>query len=595
MANEHSEEMAIVLFADLVGSAEISNQLGIAGYRDVVHELQRVLIRAYDDLFEKLPEPQKAQVIVPDKRGDEVLVILRAGEPKPNVNTELIESKLVYWSEFAIQVAIGMRMRWLASDWNSNRLRDTKSHTDIAIGIHAGPVSVHTSKVGAKAEGATINYAKRVETASRSGRRSRIVVSHTVHHWLERGSLRLSFARMDEVQMKGFPSSAPTYELVTYGVGAREPFVNEDAIPVLEQLTVAYPDDTFVLTALGDHFYKSQRWHKAARGFRQLTMIAPDLPDAWHRLGQSYYYLLQFKDAAWAYNRALEKRPHSPHVLRNMAISYRVTAWYSDRDSIADAFALAIETAERSFQVAIHMLRSGEYRDRIAEREVLDTRRTWARTLGEMVFRTVEICHGDSENLSKLLPSAELAVRIARQATIETERLQATGVDSDVHPWECKATEAIAQLSVMAVCDSERRREMRLRALSLIKESIRRGRSEKNRNWRAMHGVGTNQWVRGLVHWLDWKQTGRKRSVLAAVISFRMAIGDRYDAYWVRDICDRARSMKQGQVEAELGRLLERLDDPRSFWARHSAEEIATRDIPDSPRLGRGPDYSMHG
>jgi tetratricopeptide (TPR) repeat protein len=104
-------------------------------------------------------------------RGDEVCIILYTNEQQDALRV--------------LELAILLKVAWLVSNYNEERIKNYKPPIEIGIGINTGPVIVFEQdgeKEKFKAEGYAINVAKRVETHSRDGHYSRIMVSYTTRN-----------------------------------------------------------------------------------------------------------------------------------------------------------------------------------------------------------------------------------------------------------------------------------------------------------------------------------------------------------------------------------------------------------------------------
>src|SRR5207247_8126259 len=120
----------------------------------------------------------------------------------------------------AIYIAAEIKRRWLLSEFNKRRIREGKVFYDLAIGIHCGNVMI-THHPGTdrpfNAEGYAINLAKRIETKSRDGELSRIMISKNVFDRTAEYSIPVQAEFRGDVELRGMYGSCPIYELSVYG------------------------------------------------------------------------------------------------------------------------------------------------------------------------------------------------------------------------------------------------------------------------------------------------------------------------------------------------------------------------------------------
>jgi len=205
---------ALLLFTDIVDSSVHSSILGITTYA------RRVL--KFHKLFRELGEVYFPEAVAPnlltewgriDLRGDEGIVFL--------LNTNKTETELMMR---AVKFAFELKTRWLLinREWIKSLLNipDPPPRVmDIAVGMHYGQVSSVVKQVVEDGEsrikiegiiGYSINYAKRVESASRVGRYSRIFLSKEAAHLLAYSDI---FLHKHNVSMKGVGETEEVYEV----------------------------------------------------------------------------------------------------------------------------------------------------------------------------------------------------------------------------------------------------------------------------------------------------------------------------------------------------------------------------------------------
>lgn len=202
---------ALLLFTDVIDSSVHSSILGITTYAKRVikfHELFEDLGKIY------FPEVYSADRISEwgkvDTHGDEGLVLLLDSDHK---GTELVFK--------AVRFAFELKTRWYLAnkEWLAREQPDPPPRgMDIAIGVHYGEVS-SIVKLEVKDEqrniiddiiGYSINYAKRVESASRVGKYSKVFLSKDAAHLLAYSDV---FLYKHNVSLKGVGETEEVYEV----------------------------------------------------------------------------------------------------------------------------------------------------------------------------------------------------------------------------------------------------------------------------------------------------------------------------------------------------------------------------------------------
>ena len=162
---------AIILFVDVVGCSEISNHLDLKDYNHFISIFQR--------FFKDVCESYKKEVyeehdfFQSEPRGDEGCLQIFVSKNK--------NESLAGDIDVAITIALDLKRRWLMTEYNQKRIEQGLLPADLAIGIHFGQVYVKNNK----AEGYTINLAKRIESASREGKFTHILLSESAHGQLD--------------------------------------------------------------------------------------------------------------------------------------------------------------------------------------------------------------------------------------------------------------------------------------------------------------------------------------------------------------------------------------------------------------------------
>jgi class 3 adenylate cyclase len=216
----------LMLFADLVGSTDVAVEASPSSYsRQYVASFHHAARRAYTFVAAKKPAFKGhvfAKVIErPHLAGDEV----RSFSVMPGRGThrdDIVGS--------AVAFAYAIKLLWLASPYNLGRILNKQFPRDLSVGIHIGPaVEVPCPRGENQVASLHINLAKRIETAAKEGKESRIFASYEVrdhfHAWTRRQHTKgetkhkppLLFTKFEirdnPDQVKGIPKPLTLFEL----------------------------------------------------------------------------------------------------------------------------------------------------------------------------------------------------------------------------------------------------------------------------------------------------------------------------------------------------------------------------------------------
>lgn len=162
------------MFVDIIGASEVSNNLGPKSYANFVGLFQELFDKScakYVDLYLKA---HKDKAIKYSARGDEGIFMAYVHESEESTSSMI---------DVAIHIALDLKRRWTICYWNKEqRINNGILPIDIAVGIHIGMVYLRENNSGEiQPEGYAINLAKRVESNSRRGFYTRILVSEAAH------------------------------------------------------------------------------------------------------------------------------------------------------------------------------------------------------------------------------------------------------------------------------------------------------------------------------------------------------------------------------------------------------------------------------
>ncbi len=190
---------AIILFADIIGASEISNNCSVEDYDRYISDFHRQAIELKEIIFEGYNEPDQMEFVT---RGDEVVLILHSDDKREDLR-------------LAIIFAFYLKLAWFHGLLNRERVKDQLDPREIAIGIHQGPVifsphpydkhlkEKHTQTLRFSSEGYAINLAKRIEGKARMGKSSRIFLSETAHYLVDEPRQQITFEEPKQFNLKG--------------------------------------------------------------------------------------------------------------------------------------------------------------------------------------------------------------------------------------------------------------------------------------------------------------------------------------------------------------------------------------------------------
>ncbi len=114
-----------------------------------------------------------------------------------------------------VMLAIKLKLSWLVEKENLERLKNDLHPFDIGIGLHFGKVAYlkDKEKIKFKIEGYSINYAKRVESFSRYGNYSNLMVSEDFYNKIQDNYLFWEKHKPPIDSMKGISGLQYLYEL----------------------------------------------------------------------------------------------------------------------------------------------------------------------------------------------------------------------------------------------------------------------------------------------------------------------------------------------------------------------------------------------
>lgn len=194
----------VILFADVVGCSEISNHKTLAGYSKFITSFQKCFEKVCK-YYEENEYKNRKEYFDYETRGDEgCLKIYPPG------------SYLADDIDIALNIALDLKRMWLLEE--DNNIRITESGLlpiEIAIGIHSGKAWLKEDEGVYKPEGYAINLTKRIESDSRKGEFSRILISESSYNHINhlRDERTYRFREPFTITPKGISQNIKVFEV----------------------------------------------------------------------------------------------------------------------------------------------------------------------------------------------------------------------------------------------------------------------------------------------------------------------------------------------------------------------------------------------
>lgn len=203
--------VATLLFADLVNSTEMSKNLTLHEYDDMIIDFQGTMYEIVSHHLDHFGYAGNGNDSHWSIAGDEMRLFLYSGSTTFDVRNALL-------------IALKIKLGWLASAFNDRILKEGRIVSRIGVGINCGKVikdvrewRVRMGEDRPTIEGYAINVAKRIESTSRDGNAYQIMVGDSLYRKCqESSSLNVAFGRPRGLEFKGLGQKIPVYEVVSF-------------------------------------------------------------------------------------------------------------------------------------------------------------------------------------------------------------------------------------------------------------------------------------------------------------------------------------------------------------------------------------------
>jgi tetratricopeptide (TPR) repeat protein len=381
---------AVILFADIMNSSELANNLSLDDYCNfVIIPFQEVAYQVVKKYLGK--EMQQNAVRI---EGEEVRIILYSDTLSPY-------EKLLK----AMQIARELKIGFSLTPFNLDRIEAGKRPEDIGVGINIGEVKfIHnrnTDKV--VPEGYAITIGKRVEDTSREkGAYTKIMLSRSAYQEALKHEMKISLTNVIKVSFKGISQLDSVYEIrhfysFVYWELIEE--LNKDLSDGTDRFVQIFDIDYsnfWTGIELANCFLYHMNYNRAVDILDKLLLVHGDSSDVLVLLGECYEQLgvraytegdkprlrSYFERAEEAFKKSENMEPHREDMYVELGLLYY--NWYRLLEPDEEKWWQAYELFTKGTNLGVTHTRSAFWKWRLdreknkpdAEKSLLDLR--WA-------------------------------------------------------------------------------------------------------------------------------------------------------------------------------------------------------------------------
>lgn len=327
------ECVATTLFCDIINSTQIANILGSQDYYDFIQEFYKISNLVKADFHNNMKDPRRNQFVDWEARGDEICIIFYS--PLIDYKDPDKSEAFVYDDiQDAIKIAVNLKLKWWSNGRNKDRINEQKKVFDLGIGIHSGLVNFEEKKPGqfTKPIGYSISVAKRVESLTRQGKYSKIMLSQSVNQYLRN---KEEFKYIVQLVSAGLMSAKGVDDMSVYELRSFRWFsdffnftdIDDDTTKSFYKEFRNNPHNIWIGNLLANIEYQKGDFKKANRIFQQLAEIEGESADFFNNIGVTYI-LMSEEDkgcmllAEEAFRRAISLDRFYPEYIYNLANLY---------------------------------------------------------------------------------------------------------------------------------------------------------------------------------------------------------------------------------------------------------------------------------
>jgi len=203
--------LATILIADLMSSTEMSKNLTLQEYDEMIVHFQSIMYEIVSAHLEQYDYKADGSDSSWSIAGDEIRVFLYSGATQYDVRNSLL-------------MALKMKLAWLVSDFNERILKEGRLVSRIGVGINCGKVvkdvrawRVKTGDIMPSVEGYAINITKRIESSSREAKSYQVMVGDSLRRKCQENNLlNVVFGPAQSLVFKGLGQNMPVFEVVSF-------------------------------------------------------------------------------------------------------------------------------------------------------------------------------------------------------------------------------------------------------------------------------------------------------------------------------------------------------------------------------------------
>jgi len=253
---------------------------------------------------------------------------------------EPTEESLPMAVKAVLAYAVALKLNWVASPYNLNRLRNGQIPRDCSVGLHKGLVTVGPRPLPERVapEGFAISLCKRIQQAASHAEATRILATlefeSACRTWLP--AVRFKKPVLTDVKGKGANVRAAEVESLVHsdlvhGAGTAVDSLTlctgDEVLKLLKSRALENPGEIWVVrTAAVAHLFRAiqagNEWPDRARFLKAAIKIWPEFAEVHNSLGLAYNQLGQHDKAATEFEEAIRLTPDFAFAYSNLGETY---------------------------------------------------------------------------------------------------------------------------------------------------------------------------------------------------------------------------------------------------------------------------------
>ncbi len=213
---ESQEKMGVILFADLINSATLADILSIEEYVKIINQFHGEAKESYKDIFGKYPAEGLNDNKIYSSVGDEIMLIITYDNSNNKYenfeNNDDDKNAILDILRFSRLI----KTRWHLISYNQERIKQGKRPLEVGIGINIGSGNVDKKRSSGNFLGYAVVLAKRIESNSREGSYSKIMLSRYAYQKALDADAHVSFNFINQENLKGLLEKEPICEIKSF-------------------------------------------------------------------------------------------------------------------------------------------------------------------------------------------------------------------------------------------------------------------------------------------------------------------------------------------------------------------------------------------